>query len=101
MSQGSAPILEALDQLSASEKQVYFKIIRGGSAWGSKGLGDQRTRGSIRSEEAVLAHRLMGGLDATPEAFQHWSIPNQAKNTPCGLYPFFLAPRLMASSSVG
>ena len=42
-------------------------------------------------EEAVLAHRLMGGLDATPEAFQHWSIPNQRRTRPAGL-PFFLAP---------
>ena len=90
-----ACILEALDQLSASEKQVYFKIIRGGFRMGvKKALVIKGLAAASGLEEAVLAHRLMGGLDATPEAFQHLVHPESSEEHALRAYPFFLAPPL-------
>lgn len=88
-------ILEALDQLSAPEKQVYFKIIRGGFRMGvKKALVIKGLAAASGLEEAVLAHRLMGGLDATPEAFQQLIHPESDQEHALRAYPFFLAPPL-------
>ena len=95
MNQGSTFILEALDQLSAPEKQVYFKIIRGGFRMGvKKALVIKGLAAASGLEEAVLAHRLMGGLDATPEAFQQLIHPESDQEHALRAYPFFLAPPL-------
>jgi DNA ligase-1 len=74
---------------------VYFKIIRGGFRMGvKKALVIKGLAAASGLEEAVLAHRLMGGLDATPEAFQHLVHPESSEEHALRAYPFFLAPPL-------
>ena len=68
-----------------------ISIIRGGFRMGvKKALVIKGLAAASGLEEAVLAHRLMGGI-STPEAFQQL-IHDQTKNTPSGLTPS-LAPR--------
>lgn len=46
--------------------------------------------------EAVLAHRLMGDFDPTPEFYQQLIYPEAERQAPSQPYPFFLASALEA-----
>lgn len=88
-------IMEALGQFGPSEKLIYFKIIRGGFRMGvKKGLVIRGLAQATEVEEAVLAHRLMGGLDATAKGFENLVHPESDDEHALRAYPFFLAPPL-------
>ena len=90
-----ARILDAWDQLDATERFLFNKLITGGFRIGvSQKLMTRALAQATGQEEASLAHRLMGGW--TPETTSFHALieaddPEADESRP---YPFYLAYQL-------
>ncbi|SNS62753.1 ATP-dependent DNA ligase [Antarctobacter heliothermus] len=88
-------ILEAWDQLDATERFLFNKLITGGFRIGvSRKLMTRALAQATGQEEATLAHKLMGGW--TPESTSFHALieaenPAADQSRP---YPFYLAHQL-------
>lgn len=90
-------LLEAWRDLSRHERFVFNKLVTGGLRVGvSQGLVIRALAASSGVESAVIAHRLMGNWDPTPEFFNRLMAADTGQAAISQPYPFCLARPLQA-----
>jgi DNA ligase 1 len=78
--------------LNSQEVFVLNKVLTGAFRFGaSEKLVIRGLAGACGLAEAVLAHRLMGEFEPTPEFYEQITSPEATQNSPSQPYPFFLA----------
>ncbi len=90
-----ARILDAWDQLDATERFLFNKLITGGFRIGvSRKLMTRALAQATGQEEASLAHRLMGGWTPETTSFHHLIEAEDSADDESRPYPFYLAYQL-------
>lgn len=88
-------ITGAWDVFDSGERLVYHKLIRGGFRVGvQKRLVTRALAAVAGLDPDVMAHRLVGRIEATPEAFRAIVAPESPADQAQRPYPFFLAQSL-------
>ncbi len=86
---------EALARLDAPQRLVYLKLVRGGLRVGVQRRTVARALARVASvDQAVMLHRLSGGVPPTPRAFRSILAPEGRDGDAARPYPFFLAHQL-------
>ncbi len=85
-------IRAAWDVFGPDERLVYHKLIRGGFRVGVQKRLVTRALASVAGiEPDVMAHRLIGAVEPTPEAYARTVSPESAADDATRPYPFYLA----------
>lgn len=85
-------IRAAWRQMDGPQRLVFHKLIGGGFRVGvARTLVVRALAAVAGAEPAVLAHRLSGGVEPTPEAFERLLRGDRDAEGPGRPYPFFLA----------
>jgi DNA ligase-1 len=88
-------ITGAWDVFDSGERLVYHKLIRGGFRVGVQKRLVTRALAEVAGlDPDVMAHRLVGRIEATPEAFRAIVAPESPADQAQRPYPFFLAQSL-------
>lgn len=92
-----AIIRDAWSAFGSDERLVYHKLIRGGFRLGVQKRLVTRALASVAGiEPDVMAHRLIGSFDPTPQAYEALLSPETSDDHAARPYPFFLAHPLEA-----
>lgn len=88
-------IREAWSVLGSDERLVYHKLIRGGFRLGVQKRLVTRALAAVAGIDAdVMAHRLIGPAEPTPQAYLALLSPDTTADRASLPYPFFLAHAL-------
>ncbi len=95
ISDKKAAILDAWDRLDTTERFLFNKLITGGFRIGvSRKLMTRALAQATGQDEAVLAHKLMGGWDPAKTTFHALIEAHDAAADESRPYPFYLAYQL-------
>ncbi|MCC5822541.1 MAG: ATP-dependent DNA ligase [Phycisphaerales bacterium] len=93
-------IRDAWAVFGPAERLVYHKLIRGGFRLGVQKRLVTRALASVAGiEPDVMAHRLIGRIRPTAEAYAALMSPEQAADDAARPYPFFLAHPLEGNAA--
>jgi DNA ligase-1 len=93
-----AALVSAWNESSARERFVFNKLVTGAFRLGvSQGLVVRALAETAALAAAVIAHRLMGQWEPTPEFFRGLIAPNTPESDRSRPYPFCLAHALPGS----
>ncbi|MEO7985845.1 MAG: ATP-dependent DNA ligase [Gemmatimonadales bacterium] len=85
-------MVRAWRELGRQERYVWNKLITGSFRVGASARMVERALARVSGlSEAVIAHRLMGAWDPTPEFFARLLAPDDQDTDTSRPYPFFLA----------
>ncbi len=85
-------LLDTWERLDDRQRLVWNKLITGGFRVGVQKTLVARALAELAGvDRSVMSHRLMGGFEATPEAFTALLVPDEGEADPARPYPFFLA----------
>jgi DNA ligase-1 len=90
-----ATLIQAWSRLTSNERLVFNKLVTGSFRVGvSQGLVIRALAEASNLAPNVIAHRLMGNWDPTPEFFQYVIAPDDGETDRSRPYPFCLAHAL-------